>query len=137
MSICATGSRRAPTKPAPIRPESPRPKIGQRQSRRDLVGGEAEHHEPNRAAISQPASSRRATPSDVESNVMAAAKPQAAPIDHHALDAEVQHARALGHELADGRDEQRRRRGDDGEQDGFESAHVRPAPRARSACGSA
>ena len=38
---------------------------------------------------------------------------------HHALDAEIEHAGALDHQFADGGDQQRRRCGDDGEQDGF------------------
>jgi hypothetical protein len=54
---------------------------------------------------------------------IAAAKPVAAPDDHHPLDAEVEDAGPLHDQLAERRDEQRRRGGDDGEEDRFEHAH--------------
>jgi len=41
-----------------------------------------------------------------------AREPHAAPMDHHAFDAEIENARALDHELARGRQQQRRRGGD-------------------------
>jgi hypothetical protein len=37
--------------------------------------------------------------------------------DHHPLDAEVQDARAFHHQFADGGDQERRGRGDDGQED--------------------
>ena len=39
---------------------------------------------------------------------------------------EIEHARALGHEFAQRRDQERRRCGDDGEQDRLESGHLAP-----------
>ena len=46
--------------------------------------------------------------------------------DHHALDAEIEHARALDHEFAGRREQQRRRRGDHRQDDGFKQSHGRP-----------
>ena len=42
--------------------------------------------------------------------------------------AEIEDARALGHQLADGGDQERRRCGDDGEEDRLESGHLGPSP---------
>ena len=67
----------------------------------------------------------KAMPIQVESNRKAPTKALTAPHRHHALHSEIEHARALCHELADRCDQERRRGHDDGEQDRFESGHAR------------
>ena len=53
---------------------------------------------------------------------------------HHPFDAQVEHPGAFDHELSDRREQQRRRRGNDRQHDGFEPGHVatmRPLHRTR------
>ena len=63
-----------------------------------------------------PASAAATMPSEALPVVTVTAKAVTAPDQHHALDAEVEDARALDHELAERGEQQRRRGADDGQQ---------------------
>ena len=100
---------------------------GEREAGRDLVGGEperqrGEHRRERRAAenAAQRAERDRA-------GVIGAGEAAGRADDHHALDAEIENAGALDDQFARGREQQRRRGGDHGEQDGFNELHGRPS----------
>ena len=57
---CGAGSTRSPTKPAPIRPDRPTPKIVERKARRDLVDRKSRVNTAKIADMNAPARSPRA-----------------------------------------------------------------------------
>ena len=76
--------------------------------------------------ISVPATMPNSAPMKIEPVSHAPRKAAGRADDHHALDAEIEHAGALGHELAGRRDQQRRRGGEHREDDGFNQFHGPP-----------
>ena len=100
---------------------------GQRQAGRDLVDGEPQRHhrEDQRERHAGNDAAERAD--DGRAGEPGAGKTAGGADDHHALDAEIEHAGALGHQFA-GRGQQQRRRGrEHRKNDGLNELHWTPA----------
>ena len=106
----------------------------EREAGCDLVRREPQDEEREQGREHQPRRDRAGHAYDRGAGQDRRCEPAGRPHRHHALDAEVEDARLLDDEFAQGRDQQRRRRRDDGHEDCFPDAHrVRPSPSQR--CG--
>ncbi|MHC2844604.1 hypothetical protein ACVINU_007538 [Bradyrhizobium diazoefficiens] len=106
---------------------------GQREARCDLVDGEPERHqrEDQRHQRARDDAEQRADQN--RAGQPGAGKAAGRADDHHSLDAEIEHAGALGHELAGRRDQERRRGGEHRKDDGFNQFHGPPVGSGRPA----
>ena len=97
---------------------------------RDLVGGKPQHQEAEQAGKRHPARHGGDDAQIGGAGQLRAREAGHGADDHHALDAEIEDARALRHELAERRDQQRRRGRDDGKDDRLEAGHGASSARA-------
>ena len=101
-----------------MRPERPRPRSVSARPVGDLVGDEGQGEDARRASDSaMPAEMAARTPSTRRAGDEGGAEAADGAHHHHALDAEIEDAGALDHQLAEGGEQQRRRGRDDGEDD--------------------
>ena len=126
MRRCGAGVIRSPTKLAPISPDNPMPRI---VSANPVATWLTASPSVISAKISdeQRAGEDAAKGADRDrAGVQRAAEAAGGADDHHAFDPEIEHARALGHEFAGGRDQQRRRCGQHRKDDGLKQFHGTP-----------
>ena len=90
---------------------------------RHLVRHQHQRHEGEQRRGQHAGGDRRENAEDRLAGLVAGDEAADRAHDHHALDAEVEDAGALGHQFAERGEEQRRRRDDDGDDDGFGHAH--------------
>ena len=125
MSRLGSRSPGWPTKLVPIMPERPRPSsVSDRPVATWLVASDSvmtANSSENTAPMAIAA--KQADPG--RTGEIAGAEAADRAHDHHAFDAEIEHAGALDHQFADRRDQQGRRRGGDGQKDVDGDVHQR------------
>ncbi len=99
---------------------------GQRETRCNLVDGEPERHQREHQRHQRARDDAEQRADEDRAGEPRTGKAAGRTDDHHALDAEIEHAGALGHELAGRRDQERRGCGEHREDDGFNQFHGPP-----------
>ena len=122
---CGAGTILLPTKPAPIRPESPTPRIVSARPVATWLAARPSVRTPKTPPAPAPARMPQSAPTRVEPRDVGAGEAAGGADDHHALDAEIEHAGALDDQFAGRREQQRRRGGDHRQEDGFKQQHAR------------
>ena len=112
-----------PTKLSPIMPERPRPRMVSDRPVATWLVATLSVRNPNSSENTAPARMPASTPSQGEPVSRRGGEAADRAHDHHALDAEIEHAGALDDEFAERGDQQRRRRGRDGQKNAFGNFH--------------
>ena len=95
----------------------------ERQTGRDLVDREAQRHHREDQRQQRAGDDPAERADDDRAGEPGAAEAAGRADDHHALDAEIEHAGAFGHQFAGGGDQQRRRCREHRQDDGFKQFH--------------
>ena len=99
---------------------------GQRQTGGDLIDRKAERHQREHQRQQRARENPAERADEDRARKPGAAESAGGADDHHAFDAEIEHARALGHQFAGGRDQQRRRCRQHRQDDRFKQPHGTP-----------
>ena len=106
---------------------------GEREAGGDLIDRKPERHQRENQRQQRAREDPAERAEEDRARKPGAAKSASRADDHHAFDAEIEHARALGHQFAGGRDQQRRRRRKHRQDDRFKQSHGTPFAALKSA----